>query len=167
MIIKRVFEAGLVIFCVSLIITACIYYFSVQKVKSLPLEVTVDNALVIVTTAPFRPLVIYPDGRMTGFDPAAGKDVIQIPESKYYFQSEGQVPGPGSYWLGISDPTREFTLKILGENGEYYGFGVYSFRKNRQQTRTFSGRIVAGNQAVYMVVSLPSGDFPWQITQIK
>ena len=167
MILKRIIYFLLVLVCLA-VIGGGIYYFLSASGSLPPLSLpAVENAVVVVTTAPFQPLVTYPDGNKTGFDPATGDKVIRIPLSRYYFESDNDNPEPGSFWLGLTSPPDSFSLQILGENGGEFGFGFYSFQDGRQLTQTFTGQIISANSVFYQVTKNPSGPFPWQITPVK
>lgn len=143
------------------------YYISVYRTPKPKSDPGVNNAVVIVTTAPFQPLVIYPNGKKTGFDPQTGDKIIEIPKSKYYFEAGDQTPEPGSFWLGLTDTPDNFALHIMGENSEYYSFGFYTFKDGIQLSQTFSGKIVSANTVVYQAAKTPDGEFPWSLTLVK
>ena len=160
---KKFFDFLLVLVCLGIFAGGMYYYLSVTGKFKPAEDPGVSNAVVIVTTAPFQPLVVYPGGKKTGFDPATGTQVIQIPRSKYYFEAGEQTPEPGSFWLGLTDTPDTFTLQVSGEKGEYYSFGFYSFRKGIQQTQTFSGQFTSGNIVTYEITSAPNQSFPWYL----
>jgi hypothetical protein len=165
--LQKVLELFLVFACLGAIAGGMYYYLDVSGQFKPDNTPKVYNALVIAVTVPNRSLVIYPDGQKTGYDSVQKKDIIEIPKSRYYFQTEENVPGSGAYWLGLTDPPKNFTLQIIGEKGEYYSFGFYSFEKGVQQTQTFSGQFTSGTITTYQVSSAPKNIFPWNVTLIK
>ena len=160
--LQKFLELVLVLGCLAAMGGGIYYYITVSGAFRSEKSPKVYNAVVIVVTAPFQPLVIYPNNQRTGYDPETRSDVNEISKSRYYFQTEEGAPDPGTYWLGLTDPPDNFNLKIFGRKGEYYSFGFYSFEKGIQQTQTISGRFTS-DIVQYKVVSTPKKSFPWDI----
>ena len=91
----KILEFILIILCLAGLTWGIYYLLTFHSLPKTPFK-SQNNVVVIVATAPFQLLVTYPNGQKTGFDPVSGKEVFEIPGSKYYFKSEEPVPEPGS-----------------------------------------------------------------------
>lgn len=165
--LQKLLEFILVLGCLGAFAGGVYYYLDVSGTLKSDTSPKVYNAVVIVVTAPSKPLVIYPDGKKTGYDPVKNADLMEISKSRYYFQAEQSAPEPGAFWLGLTDPPNSFTLQIHGVINEYYTFGFYSFEKGIQQTQSFSGQFTSSDTVTYQITSTPNNSFPWNINLIN
>jgi hypothetical protein len=165
-IIKKILGICLILICIA-VFTGGVYYLFHFHPQFIPGEPALDNAVVITASDPFQLLVVYPDGRKTGFDPASGKEFHGIPGSKYYFQAPENNGENGTYWLGLTGNPDNFILRVIGQTNQYYSFGIYVYRNNKDYNRTYWGKLTGSDTASYRIGFSSAADFPLEATLIK
>lgn len=128
-----------------------------------------DSIIDFVIHSPVAPMLVAPDGRRTGYDPATGLDYQEIPQSFYVVDSGGWDLQP------FTDPVGELAV-LSAEPGAYKlylvgtGTGPYTieFQTGNGQTQTIQGNASPGEIIRYTIVvdsqgaisAQPAASFP-------